>query len=110
MEKGGQSDFNSLGLGNPAFSNTPTLQGGGLSSNPPAYPQPATTSGGTNFIPSQPSVTPSGTGDIIRENPGVKVAGIVMLIAGLFIFGTLAAERIYREQQARKRQADAVRR
>lgn len=51
-----------------------------------------------------------GTGDIIRENPGVKAAGIVMLIAGLLIFGTLAAERVYREMQARKRQAEAVRR
>ena len=51
-----------------------------------------------------------GTGEIVRENPGVKTAGIIMLIAGLLIFGTLAAERVYRELQARKRQAEAIRR
>ncbi|MBE6758926.1 MAG: hypothetical protein E7554_02405 [Ruminococcaceae bacterium] len=51
-----------------------------------------------------------GTGDFIKENPGVKIAGIVMLIAGLLIFGTLAAERAYREFKARQRQAGAIRR
>jgi|GEM_PF-1982309 len=51
------------------------------------------------------------TSDItMRDNSDLRAAGSVMLAAGLCILLALAGERVWRELEARKRQAKAIRR